>query len=149
MIKVHKESPQTPDALALIKGSEQAMRAFYTPEDCHTLSPDELDQPNISFYVARQNGTPLGCVALVNNGDYGEVKRLFVPPEGRGLGVSKTLMDHLEAAATQAGLPKIMLETGSELTAAVHLYTKRGYTERGPFACYKVSHASLFMEKTL
>lgn len=149
MIKVYKESPQTPDALALIEGSEQAMRAFYAPEDCHTLSPDELDQPNIAFYVARKNGMALGCVALVNNGDYGEVKRLFVLPGGRGQGVSKILMDHLEAEARQAGLQRVMLETGSELTAAVNLYEKCGYAERGPFACYRVSPASLFMEKIL
>ncbi len=149
MIAITQESPQSPDALALIAGSEQAMRAFYTPEDCHTLSPDELDQPHIAFYLARRDGAALGCVALVNNGDYGEVKRLFVVPDGRGLGLSKQLMDHLEAAARQMGLGRILLETGSELTAAVNLYKQRGYRERGPFACYKAGPASLFMEKPL
>ncbi len=149
MISIAQETPRSPDALALIAGSEQAMRAVYAPEDCHTLSPDELDQPHIAFYVARRDGQALGCVALVNNGDYAEVKRLFVVPEGRGLGLSKQLMDHLEAAAKQAGLAKVMLETGDQLTAAVHLYKQRGYSVRGPFACYEVSPASLFMEKIL
>jgi putative acetyltransferase len=148
-VTITQENPQSPDARALIAGSETEMRAVYPPEDCHTLSPDELDHPHIAFYVARRNGAALGCVALVNNGDYGEVKRLFVVPEGRGSGLSKQLMDHLEAAAKQAGLARVLLETGDQLTAAVRLYEQRGYTVRGPFACYEVSPASLFMEKTL
>ena len=56
------------------------------------------------FLVARVEGRPLGCVALVDEGEYGEVKRLFVEPEARGLGVAQALMAELQQVAKDIGL---------------------------------------------
>lgn len=125
------------------------MRAVFTEEDCYTFSPEQLDKPNIAFFVARQEKQTVGCIALVKYQDYGEVKRLFVPKAARGLGVAKVLMSHLETHAQKANLPLIRLETGAELAAAVALYLKLGYKECGLFGDYSANPASLFMEKHL
>ncbi len=143
------EDPLSPDGLALIEGSEAALRELYTPEECFTFSPRELTAPGISFFVARRNGRPEGCVALCACGDYAEVKRLFVIPEARGTGTARALMTRLEAAARAAGHKIIRLETGPALTAAVALYHALGYSRRGPFGPYAAHPASLFMEKHL
>lgn len=143
------ESPLTDDARALIAGSEVAMRTVFSEDECFTFSPEELDKSNIAFFVARQNAAAMGCVALVSNAEYGEVKRLFVPDRARGLGIAKTLMTHLESHACSDELPKINLETGPQLTAAVSLYTKLGYKTCAAFGNYKAIPASLFMEKPL
>ncbi len=125
------------------------MRAVFTEEDCYTFSPEQLDKPNIAFFVARQTSKIVGCVALVKHQDYGEVKRLFVPKTARGLGVAETLMSRLEAHAQTANLPLIRLETGAELVAAVSLYEKLGYKKCNRFGDYAPNPASLFMEKHL
>ena len=148
-VTIAAESPLTNDAATLIEGSEAALRAHYTAEECFSFDAAELAGDDVRFYVARRDGTPVGCVALVDCGDYGEVKRLYVPDTARGLGVAGALMDHLEAEAAAVGLSAVRLETGDKLKAAVGLYTARGYARRGPFGDYADIPASTFMEKQL
>ncbi len=148
-LTITTEDPLSPDGLALIEGSEAALREVYTPEECFTFSPRELAAPGISFFVARRNGRPVGCVALCDCGDYAEVKRLFVAPEARGTGTGRALMTHLEAQARSRGHRLIRLETGPRLTSGVALYERLGYRRCGPFGSYRDHPASLFMEKAL
>ncbi|SLN29867.1 putative N-acetyltransferase YsnE [Pseudoruegeria aquimaris] len=149
-LTIAAESPLTEEAAALIEGSEAALREVYSAEECFTFTAAELAAPGITFLVARTgDGTPAGCVALCDCGTYGEVKRLFVTPEGRGRGTARALMADLEARAAAAGLASVRLETGDKLAAAVALYTDLGYHVRGPFGAYEDHPASLFMEKPL
>ncbi len=148
-IAVHQESPVTDDGHKLINGSEAALREVYTADECFTFTADELVSDKVSFFVARQGGQAVGCVALVNEGAYGEVKRLYVPQAARGLGVAKILMAHLETQARAQGLFNVKLETGSKLAAAVALYKILGYSVCAKFGPYKDHPASLFMEKAL
>ncbi|MEL7211519.1 MAG: GNAT family N-acetyltransferase [Pseudomonadota bacterium] len=149
-MKIAIENPLTEDALGLIEGSEAALRAVYTPDECFAYSPQELAEPNVRFYVARDvSGVPMGCVAAADMGDYVEVKRLFVRPEAQGTGLGRKLMAHLEAEAVEAGHKLVRLETGDLLAAACALYERIGYTRRGPFGDYEEAEASTFMEKAL
>jgi putative acetyltransferase len=144
------EDPCSADGRALIAGSDAALLDVFLPDEIFTMEPEELARPEARFFVARDAaGTALGCVALVDCGGYGEVKRLFVPTEGRGKGVARALMAALEAHAKAAGLPIMRLETGPVLTAAIRLYESLGYRVRGPFGDYADHPASLFMEKVL
>lgn len=148
-MKIAPEDPLSPDGLALIEGSERALRQFYTVEESFAYSPQELAAPGVTFFVARDGGTPLGCVASADMGDYVEVKRLFVTPATQGKGVGRALMEHLEGAARDAGHSLARLETGDLLVAACALYAQMGYTRRAPFADYPDVPTSTFMEKPL
>ncbi|MEM9581585.1 MAG: GNAT family N-acetyltransferase [Pseudomonadota bacterium] len=148
-LSIHIEDPLTADGRALIDGSERALRAVYTEDECFTFTADELAKPEIRFLVARQNGEAAGCVALCDYDRYGEVKRLYVPEAGRGLGTARQLMDRLENMSREMGHDSVKLETGEKLESAVALYTKLGYVVRGPFGEYPDHPASLFMEKAL
>lgn len=148
-LTIAAESPLTAEAEALIAGSEAALRAHYTAEECFSFDARQLAGDDTEFFVARQGGAPMGCVALVNCGDYAEIKRLYVPDTARGQGVAGALMDHLEAAAKASGIRTVRLETGDKLEAAVRLYLARGYVRRGPFGAYEDIAASTFMEKRL
>ena len=101
------------------------------------------------FWSRGNSANRVGCVALVDCGSYGEIKRLYVRPEWRGRGIAEALMDRLEADAGDLGLGVVRLETGSRLAAAVRLYERRGYDRCGKFGCYREHPASLFMEKRL
>lgn len=149
MLAIAIESPLSPDGLALIAGSQLALLEVFTPDEIFTLDPAELDVPAISFFVARADGRAVGCVALLDCGDYGEIKRLYVGPEGRGKGLARALMAALETHACLRGQRMMRLETGDALVAAVALYKSLGYAVRGPFGDYPEHPASLFMERTL
>jgi len=149
LICIKRESPITDDGHMLINGSEAALRAVYTPDECFTFTADELQGDKVSFFVARKDGEAMGCVALINEAAYGEVKRLYVPDHARGLGIAKILMAHLEEQARIKGLQSVKLETGNKLAAAVALYKSLGYTVCGKFGPYEDDPVSTFMEKAL
>lgn len=144
------ESPLAADGRALIAESQRAMEAVYPPEEIFSLTPEELAREAAAFLVARDAaGRAQGCVALVDRGGYAEVKRLYVRPLWRGLGLARALMAALEAEASARGLAEILLETGSRLGAAVALYESLGYRPRGPFGAYSEHPASRFMAKAV
>ena len=149
MLKIAPESPVSDDGRKLIAGSEAALRDVYPPESCFSFTAEELLAPGSSFFVARRDGRPVGCVALVDCGVYGEIKRLFVLPGERRNGTARALMARLETAARQAGLPVVRLETGERLAAAVRLYERLRYRRCGSFGPYENHPDSLFMEKAL
>ncbi len=148
-LTIAQESPLSEEAAALLSGSEAALREAYDITECCSYRGAELAAPNISFFVARLDGTAVGCVALCAEDGYGEIKRLFTVPQVRGQGVAKALVAHLEASAKAAAMPRILLESGSKLAAAVALYDAMGYTRRGPFADYAQGDTKVFMEKAL
>ncbi|SIO52115.1 putative acetyltransferase [Rhodovulum sp. ES.010] len=143
------ESPLTPEGRALVEASQAALLEVYPPEECFSFSAEELAARNTQFLVARDGGQPVGCVALVDEGLYGEVKRLYVDSVRRGQGVGGVLMDDLERAARDIGLGWLLLETGAALEAAVALYRRLGFVERGPFGSYPDIASNLFMEKRI
>jgi len=148
-MNITRESPTTPDARALIDGSEAAIRAVLAADECFTFTAVELDRPDIRFFVARKDAQPTGCVALYSLPDYAEVKRLYVTPAARGTGTARALMVYLEAEAAKSGQTIIRLETATVLTAAHQLYTTLGYQPRARFGDYVDHPSSLFMEKHL
>ncbi len=148
-IKVMSGNPRDPQATALLRASHALMQSLFNEEDNHFLSIDDLCVPAISFFVAKEGETSLGCVALAHKGDYGEIKSMFVHPDARGKGIAHKLMQKIEAEAKALGLSEVKLETGDALTQAHSLYRAHGYADCGPFGDYEESPASLFMTKTL
>lgn len=149
MLSIAVESPLSADGLALIAGSGAALAEVFAPDEIFTLDPQQLAAPQIRFFVARDGGHPVGCVALMQCGDYGEIKRLYVNADGRGNGTARALMSALEADARAQGLTVVRLETGPVLVPAIALYRSLGYRDCGRFGDYADHPASLFMEKRL
>jgi DNA-binding MarR family transcriptional regulator len=81
------------------------------------------------FLVARLRGEPVGCVGLKG----ADIKRMWVAPSVRGLGVGRRLLSELEARARANGLTHVRLETGGALKEAQALYRSSGYVEVPPF----------------
>lgn len=148
-IEVRAGDPRDPQATALLQASHALMQRLFSAEENHFLSIDELCIPSISFFVAQEGDSTLGCVALANKGEYGEIKSMFVDPAARGKGIAHKLMHQLDTAARAQGLTTIKLETGDKLTEAHSLYRAHGFVECGPFGSYEANSSSLFMTKTL
>jgi len=91
---------------------------------------DDMQPPRGAFLLAWSDGLPVGCVGLKNGGTQpAEVKRLWVSPAARGLGLARRLMDAVEDAARALGLPLLRLDTNSALPEAIALYRRTGWTE--------------------
>ena len=73
---------------------------------------------------------PIGCGALTPiDASTGEIKRMWVAPEARGLGVARRLLEAIENQARQSGVTRVVLDTNRALTQAQALYRKAGYRE--------------------
>lgn len=146
---ITEHSPLSKNARALIGESQRALEAVFPKNAIFTVTPEVIADTGARFFMAFAGNKALGCVALIHQGGYAEVKRLFTRPRARGKGVGRALMVAMERAAQCDGLHCLRLETGPELSAAVALYTAMGYTLRGPFGDYAAHPHSLFMEKPL
>ncbi|WP_282705685.1 GNAT family N-acetyltransferase [Pseudomonas syringae] len=121
---------------------------MYPPESRHSLDLASLKQPNVLFAVARDStGQAIGCGAIVLCPEFGELKRMYVCPRGRGQGVAKNLLALLESRAIGCGCKLVVLETGPYQHEALALYASSGYERRGPFGDYTNDPLSVFMQK--
>jgi GNAT superfamily N-acetyltransferase len=99
---------------------------------------DELLGPRGRVYLADLDGTPVGVVALKPVGaDTGEVKRLYVAPVARGLGVASSLMNAVITDARALGYGRLRLETHRYMVAATALYERLGFVPSAPFAGFE------------
>ena len=144
------ESPDQPEVIALIAELDAYQDTLYPPESRHALDLTSLEQPNILFAVARDDARrPIGCGAVVLYPEFGELKRMYVSPRGRGQGVAKKLLALLESHAIGSGCKLLALETGPYQQEALALYASAWYERRGPFGEYTNDPLSVFMQKHL
>src|SRR5215472_16981235 len=93
---ITRERPDSADAVALITELEAHLEPFYPSKSRHGYSVEKLIAQAVAFFVLRDSDTPAGCGGIQLYGtDYGELKRMYVRPEFRGLGYGKLLVDHL------------------------------------------------------
>ncbi|VWM09724.1 GNAT family N-acetyltransferase [Burkholderia lata] len=144
------ESPDQPDVIVLIADLDAYQDTLYPPESRHALDIASLKQSNVLFAVARDSeGQAIGCGAIVLNSEFGELKRMYVSPRGRGKGVARKLMTMLESRAVDSGCKVIRLETGPYQPEALALYASAGYQRRGPFGDFTDNPLSVFMQKLI
>lgn len=145
-----EERPDTPDAIQLITELEAHLEPFYPSESRHGLSVDQLLNEGVAFFVIRHNNVPAGCGGVQLFGtEYGEVKRMYVRPQFRGLGLARQMLDHLAAYCVQHSVTVLRLETGIYQKEAIGLYERWGFLQIPPFGAYREDPLSVFYEKRL
>jgi GNAT superfamily N-acetyltransferase len=95
---------------------------------------DELAPPRGIFLVARLHGRPVGCGGLKPiSAEAAYLKRMWIAPDARGLGLARRLLSALEEQAGMLGYSVVRLETNKTLVEAQQLYRSSGYREVPPF----------------
>jgi GNAT superfamily N-acetyltransferase/DNA-binding MarR family transcriptional regulator len=108
-----------------------------------SLSADarELTAPAGTLILARLHGSPVGCIAVkLHRKAAAEIKRMWVNPSARGLGLGRRLLDEAESYARKEGAHRVHLETNQTLTEAIHLYRRAGYIEVEAFSAEPYAH---------
>jgi putative acetyltransferase len=144
------ERPDTADARTLITELEALLEPLYPSESRHGLSVDRLLTEDVAFFLLRADGIPAGCGGIkLCDGEYGELKRMYVRPSFRGSGFGKLLVDHLASYARERGVLVLRLETGIHQREAIGLYERMGFRRIPPFGPYRPDPLSLCYEKQL
>jgi GNAT superfamily N-acetyltransferase len=139
--------------LVLAQWTDMSLR-YGEPAPCgedEALPTGRFEPPDGLFLVVEQDDRSVGCGGFracpQGPPHTAEVKRLFVVPEARGLGVARFLMAELERAAAAAGYERMWLETGTAQPEAVALYDALGYVRIVPYGEYKESPQSVCFAK--
>jgi ribosomal protein S18 acetylase RimI-like enzyme len=143
-VRTEVESPTSPaasDCLArYFRELEARFERGYDPAYGYSQLAETLTPPAGYFVVAKLDDRAVGCGGLRCHADHGEVKRMWVAPEHRRLGVGRRILEHLERLARERQLPLIRLSTNKSLEEAQSMYRRLGYSEVGAFDAEPYAH---------
>ncbi len=112
--------------------------------------PGDYAPPTGRLFLALENNQTAGCVALRRIGDgICEMKRLYVRPEFRGLGLGRSLAERIIEAAGEMGYLRMRLDTlPGKMDKAIAMYHSLGFRNIDPYYKNPVEGAA-FMELVL
>jgi GNAT superfamily N-acetyltransferase len=145
-VEITPVDPEHPDALYCLAEyvaelNRRSTRGF-DPSVGATALPHEVRPPAGGFFVAYLHREAIGCGAVKHHHDApAEIKRMWIAPQARGLGLGRRLLERLEACARDGGARIAHIETSGVLTEALALYRSTGWVEvpafnDEPFADY-------------
>lgn len=114
-----------------------------------TNLPGDYAQPSGCLLLAQYEGQPAGCVGLrAISSSICEMKRLYVKPQFRGLGIGRKLAEAIISGARRIGYARMRLDTIPSMQAARTLYTSLGFQEIDPYR-YNPIEGAVFMQLEL
>ena len=140
------------ESQSIVREHMAGMLANTPLESVHALPLDKLRQPNITFWTAWIGSELCGCGALQRlDAQHSEVKTMRTRAKFLRKGVGQAVLSHIVNHATDTGIKRLSLETGSSdvFLAARAMYLNNGFGICGPFGDYKLDPYSVFMTKLL
>lgn len=96
--------------------------------------PGSYAPPGGRLLLALHEQMPVGCVALQRiTSSRAEMKRLYVPPSARGLGVGRKLVAEILTEAQAIGYSEVVLDTLPNMIEAQRLYQQFGFRDIEPY----------------
>ncbi|GLY54008.1 N-acetyltransferase [Lentzea sp. NBRC 102530] len=129
-----------PDSVKMIDDLQQVYVERYGDVDITPVDPAQFAAPLGYFVIGYLDGVPVACGGWRVNDELdgaAEIKRMYVVDSARGKGLSRLVLAHLEATAREAGLARMVLETGTRQPEAISLYTSSGYERIPNFGVYR------------
>lgn len=137
-VELSVADPASPEAVRCIAEYFQELQTRFQegfdPRRSVSAEPSEMVPPAGVFLLARLEGSAIGCGGLkVTSPGEGEIKRMWIAPALRGLGLAQRMLEALEAHAASMELHTLRLDTNRGLVEARALYLGNGYREIAPY----------------
>lgn len=152
-ISIRQETPLQDDVRVLVDQLNAHLLPLSPIEFQFKMTVEQMAGADTTVFVARDatgRAVGMGALKVADNGE-AEVKRMFTLPEVRGQRVGSALLEAITDLARKKSVRHLMLETGTGpgFDGAHRLYSRSGFTQRGPFFDYPDSEWSAFFEKRL
>jgi GNAT superfamily N-acetyltransferase len=146
-----------PDAALLVEEVQEEYVRRYGGPDETPIDPAYFEEPLGAFFVGYLDDLPVATGAWRRRTDVevdgtrqtAEVKRMYVAPPARRVGLARAMLAHLEDTARIAGAEAMVLETGMRQPEAITLYVSAGYTPVPGFGYYKDAPLSRCFARSL
>lgn len=152
-VTIRQETPLQDDVRELVAQLNAHLLPLSPIQFQFKMTVEQMAGADTTVFVARDEtgrAVGMGALKIADKGE-AEVKRMFTMPEVRGQRVGSALLEAITGLALQKGVRHLMLETGTGpgFDGAHRLYSRSGFTPRGPFFDYPDSEWSAFFEKRL
>lgn len=152
MTDIREIVPTDPTLAPLIERHLQLMYASSPACSVHAMDASSLAEAGVRFFAVFENGeaVAMGALKTLPSGG-GELKSMHVRSDRRGEGLADIVLERLLAAAGEAGLVRVSLETGSQdaFAPARAFYVRHGFETCPPFEGYADDPNSVFFTRTL
>ena len=147
--KVIATTSENPDFIFLIQTFDTFLWERY-PELKKDYWGNNLIEFNPNVIIVYLDEKPVGCGCFKRyNENSAELKRMFVSPEARGLGLAQLVIKELEMKAKEHGFETFILETLYKQTEAISLYQKVGFEIVENYEPYVGMTNSICMSKSI
>jgi len=120
--------------------------------DSSPMDPERFVPPSGAFFLATVDGQPVGMGGWRWGGPAegdAEIKRMYVREARRRGGVARIILEVLMRTAKQAGVHRLVLETGSAQPEAIAMYRGAGFEDIPAFGHYASSPDAVHLGKEL
>lgn len=111
-------------------GANHPGTVYYDDTTDHLF--EMFQTPGSWYFVAQKDNKILGGAGIFPTDDLPEATcelvKMYLVPEARGFGLGRTMIDRCLRLAAEAGYQQVYLESMPELTKAISVYEKFGFT---------------------
>ena len=148
-VRIVKTTSENPDFVNLISALDKSLWERYPELKSDYWGNNILEiNPNVVILYLEEKAVGCGCFKKYDKNTI-EIKRMFVSPEVRGMGLAQTILLELEAWARDLGYSISVLETLYKQKEAIALYQKTGYAIVENYEPYVGLENSICMRKPI
>lgn len=123
------EESDLPGIFAIVNEAAQAYRGVIPADRWHEpyMPMDELEREiaqGVEFWVAEEDGHPLGVMGIQDRGDVALVRHAYVASTTQRKGVGTALLRHVEVLTAKP----VLIGTWTDATWAIEFYRRNGYS---------------------
>jgi GNAT superfamily N-acetyltransferase len=148
-IQIIKTTSENPDFISLVAALDKSLWERYPEENQEYWQNNILEiNPNVVIIYIDDKAVACGCFKKYDKNTI-EIKRMFVSPEVRGMGLAQQILQQLELWASELGYSLSILETLYKQKEAIGLYQKVGYSIVDNYEPYVGLKDSICMRKQI
>ncbi|CAH0997465.1 hypothetical protein EMA8858_03598 [Emticicia aquatica] len=149
MVKTIRTTSENPDFAPLVALLDAHLWEQYPETQAEYDTYNVIDKNNtvVIAYIEHQ-AVGCGCFKKLDT-ETAEIKRMFVKPESRGLGIAPLILSELEKWAAELGFKALVLETLYKQASAIALYQKQGFQIIQNYGPYIGLDKSICMKKEI
>ena len=149
MLKIIRTNSDNPDFHLLTQQLDVTLCEIYGTKQEDYIEYNRITNLN-TVVLAYLDDKPVGCGCFKKmNEDSIEIKRMYVIPENRKMGVASRILYEIEIWAIELDYTYAALETGKKQQNAIDLYQNLGYTITSNYGQYEKMENSVCMMKSL
>jgi GNAT superfamily N-acetyltransferase len=148
-MKIVKTTSENRDFISLVAALDKSLWERYPEENQEYWQNNILEiNPNVVIIYLDNKAVACGCFKKYDKNTI-EIKRMFVSPEARGMGLAQKMLQQLELWASELGYSSSVLETLYKQKEAIALYQKVGYSIVDNYEPYVGLKDSICMKKNI